>query len=248
MQAYRALAEVYDAMMDDFDYPKWAEYYWALLARANVRPKTILEAGCGTGSMTVELARLGARVTGADISEEMLRYAAEKVRFAGANAMLIEQDMCALKLPRAVDAVVCACDGVNYLQTEARVRKFFQSAHAAIRPGGCFAFDISSRYKLEKRLGNAFFGEERETVAYLWENSLEADKHMVSMDITFFVRESDGRYRRFQEAHLQRAHSEQEVVKLLKEVGFEDVEIFGDKTFELPAADEDRIHFLARRT
>ena len=68
------------------------------------------------------------------------------------------------------------------------------------------------------------------------------------MDITFFVREADGRYRRFQEAHLQRAHSEQEIVKLLEEVGFEGVETFGDRTFASPAAEEDRIHFLARRT
>ncbi|NLF28155.1 MAG: methyltransferase domain-containing protein [Clostridiales bacterium] len=247
MQPFGALADVYDAMMDDFDYPKWAEYYWALLGRAGVEPKSLYDAGCGTGSMALEFSKLGARVTGADISGEMLRRAAEKFRAAGESAMLVCQDMCELTVPRPVDAVVSACDGANYLLTEERLRAFFRAAHAAIRPGGALAFDISSRHKLEVRLGNAFFGEERENVAYLWENRLDAERHLVEMDVTFFVREPDGRYRRFQEKHAQRAHAEEELVALLGEAGFSGIEVFGDRTFAPPADGEERLHFLARR-
>ncbi|NLF27407.1 MAG: methyltransferase domain-containing protein [Clostridiales bacterium] len=247
MQPFGALADVYDAMMDDFDYPKWAEYYRALLGRAGVFPGTIYDAGCGTGSMALEFARLGARVTGADLSGAMLRRAGEKFRAAGESAMLVCQDMCELSVPRPVDAVVSVCDGVNYLLTEARLRAFFRAARAAIRPGGALAFDISSRHKLEKRLGNAFLGEEREDIAYLWENRLDAQRHLVKMDVTFFVREADGRYRRFQERHAQRAHSGEELVELLGEEGFSGIEVFGDRTFAPPADDEERLHFLARR-
>ena len=66
-------------------------------------------------------------------------------------------------------------------------------------------------------------------------------------DITFFVREADGRYRRFQEEHEQRAHSAAELTAWLEAEGFQNVEVFGDQTFDAPGAEEKRLHFLARR-
>ncbi len=247
MRSYDALAEVYDLFADDFDHPRWADYYRALLARAGVTARSIVDAGCGTGLMTVELARDGARVIGVDASEEMLRTAAERLRREGVRATLVRQDMCRLEVPRRVDAVICACDGVNCLLTQARVRAFFRAAHAAIRPGGALAFDISSRYKLETLMGDAFFGEERDEAAYLWENHFDAQRRLLRMDITFFVREADGRYRRFCETQVQRAHTAEEIAAWLAAEGFEGVEAFGDRTFEAPGKEEKRIHFLARR-
>ena len=120
MRSYDALAEVYDLFADDFDHPRWADYYCALLARAGVAARRVVDAGCGTGLMTVELARGGARVIGVDASEEMLRAAAARLRREGVQAVLVRQDMCRLEVPHSVDAVICACDGVNCLVTEAR--------------------------------------------------------------------------------------------------------------------------------
>ena len=247
MAMYAGLAGLYDQLMDDFDYPKWAEYYLTLLRRAGVEPKTLCDCACGTGSLTVEFAARGIRVTGEDLSREMLELAAEKTRRAGVQAMFVCQDMCQLRLPRPVDALVCGCDGVNYLLSTARLEAFFRAAFAAIRPGGALAFDISSRYKLEKEMGDAFFGEERDDIAYLWANRLDAEKHLVTMDITFFAREADGRYRRFEEHHVQRAHSAAEILACLEQCGFRDAEVFGDMTLAAPEAEERRLHFLARR-
>ena len=126
MQSYDALSAVYDLFADDFDHAKWAEYYRALLRRAGVEPQSLVDAGCGTGRMTVELAREGARVVGVDISEGMLRVAAERLRREGVRAQLAHEDMCRLRVPRPVDAVICACDGVNYLTDLAMVRRLFR--------------------------------------------------------------------------------------------------------------------------
>ena len=247
MSTYGAFAEIYDALMDDFDYPAWAEYYLALLERAGVKPSTMCDCACGTGSLSIPFAKKGIRVTGADLSGEMLEVAADKARKSGVQVMFVRQDMCRLQLPRPVDALVCGCDGVNYLLTDERVRAFFERAHAAIRPGGALAFDISSPYKLEHVLGNGFFGEERDDVAYLWSNSFDAEKRTVRMDLTFFQRESSGLYRRFAETHTQRAHEPEALRAMLEQTGFGDVRIFGDRTFDPPKADEMRIHFSAVR-
>ena len=100
MGAYGAFAEVYDLLMDDFDYPAWAQYYLKLLETAGVRPKTMAECACGTGSMTIPFAETGIRVTGVDLSGEMLEIAAEKARRAGVRPMFVCQDMAKLTLPR----------------------------------------------------------------------------------------------------------------------------------------------------
>ena len=247
MAMYEGFAGLYDSLMDDFDYPKWADYYLSLLTRAGVAPQTLCDCACGTGGLTIPLARRGIRVTGVDISREMLELAAEKSRQAGVRAMYVCQDMCELRLPRPADALICACDGVNYLTSEGRVAAFFEAAFRAVRPGGAFAFDISSRHKLEVEMGDAFFGEERDDVAYLWANRLDRETHLVTMDITFFVREKGELYRRVVERHVQRAHSPEELRTLLGLAGFDRVEIFGDQTFTAPGPEEKRLHFLARR-
>ena len=209
--------------------------------------KSLVDAGCGTGRMTVELAREGARVVGVDISEGMLRVAAERLRREGVRAQLAHEDMCRLRVPRPVDAVVCACDGVNYLLSAERVPRLFPRRARGHPPRRGAGVRYISRYKLETLLGDGFFGEEREEAAYLWQNRLDKKRRVLHMDITFFVREADGRYRRFQEEHEQRAHSAAELTAWLEAEGFQNVEVFGDQTFDAPGAEEKRLHFLARR-
>lgn len=244
---YEAFAAVYDRLMDDFDYPKWADYYLRLLARNGKTPGTICECACGTGSMTVEFAARGLRVTASDLSGDMLEVARQKLFSRGVSAMLVRRDMCEMELPRPVDAVVCACDGVNYLTSDARLTAFFRRANEMLVPGGILAFDVSSAYKLRSILGNGFYGEERDDVAYLWFNHWCEERQTVSMDLTFFVREKDGRYRRFSEQHVQKAHAPEHLAELLQTCGFENVEIFGDKTLAAPGATEARLHLIARK-
>ena len=247
MAAYSAFAEIYDALMDDVDYTGWADYYLSLVRRAEVVPAQLCDCACGTGALSVPFASHGIRVTGVDLSGEMLRMAQRRARQAGVQVMFVQQDMRMLRLPRPVDAMVCGCDGVNYLLDDDALRAFFKSAHAAIRPGGALAFDVSSAWKLEHVLGNSFFGEERDDIAYLWSNAFDPDGRTVTMDLTFFVRETDGRYRRFSEVHTQKAHDAGHLTELLEASGFELLGSFGDRTFEEPQPEEQRIHFLARR-
>ena len=247
MAAYTAFASVYDRLMNDVDYAAWAEYYLALIARAGVAPRTICDCACGTGALSVQFAARGARVTGVDLSEQMLEQAQSRARQCGVQAMFVRQDMRALRLPRPVDALVCGCDGVNYLMDDEALSAFFDRAREAVRPGGALAFDISSAYKLEHTLGGNFFGEDREDVSYLWFNRFDGAARTVTMELTFFVREADGRYRRFDEVHVQKAHEAAHIIEMLGGHGFTGAAAFGDRTFSAPQPGELRIHFLAIR-
>ena len=247
MSAYGAFAGLYDALMDDVDYDAWSAYYLALIARMGVQPRTLCDCACGTGAMSVRFAAKGIRVTGVDLSGDMLERAQVNARAFGVQAMFVRQDMCALELPRPVDALVCACDGVNYLTDDDRLSAFFARARASIRPGGALAFDISSPWKLKHTLGDNFFGEDRGDVAYLWSNHYDEKAETVTMDLTFFLREDGGLYRRFDETHVQKAHVPEHLAELLARNGFVSIKVFGDRTFDPPEADAQRVHIAAIR-
>ena len=245
---YDDFAGVYDALMDDYDYDAWCAHYLALLTLDGEKlPARAAECACGTGSLTVRFARQGLGMTGVDSSAAMLRRAEEKARVWGVEAAFVRQDMKKLALTRRTDAVLCTCDGVNYLTGEADVRAFFRAAYAALRPGGALCFDCSSRHKLEELMGDSFFGEERDGIATLWQNRLNRQTHVLQMDVTFFVREEDGRYRRFREQHRQRAHSKQEITTWLSQEGFADIRAFGEMRMDAPRETDARIHYLARK-
>ncbi|WP_436497343.1 class I SAM-dependent DNA methyltransferase [Actinokineospora sp. HUAS TT18] len=67
-------------------------------------PKTVLDAGCGTGRVGIELARHGIEVVGADISASMLATA----RARAPQLTWVESDLADLDLGRTFDVVLMA--------------------------------------------------------------------------------------------------------------------------------------------
>lgn len=67
-------------------------------------PRTVLDAGCGTGRVAVELARRGLDVTGVDIDPAMLAQARAKAP----DLPWVLGDLAALDLRRTFDAIVAA--------------------------------------------------------------------------------------------------------------------------------------------
>ena len=65
--AYRYLAEWFEYLNDDCDYPKWSQYFIDGLGRLNAGRKG-LEIGCGSGAFCRRLVQAGYAMSGADIS------------------------------------------------------------------------------------------------------------------------------------------------------------------------------------
>lgn len=72
---------------------------------------SILDVGCGTGRHSVELAKRGYRVTGIDLSSEMLAKAAAAADAAGVTADWVHADATQVSLPKKHDAAICLCEG-----------------------------------------------------------------------------------------------------------------------------------------
>ena len=243
MNPYGAFAHSYDRMMHDVDYAAWSSYIDALLQKADA--KSVLECACGTGGITIPLAKKGYCIVGTDISEDMLMEARQNALRAGLRMLpFVRQSMTALSVHKPVDAVLSVCDGVNYLTDTTDVKAFFQSASRCLKPGGLLLFDISSEYKLSYILGNATFTETTDEYAYIWENVFDPESRLIEMDLTFFVREGT-LYRRFTEQHIQRAHTEREILALLEETGFSDCRAYEAFSENPVRANSERIQFTA---
>ena len=215
---YSNFARVYDSLMESVDRKAWLEYIISLFGDAKI--ERVADCACGTGALSIPLAKRGYKVTGLDASEEMLRIAAGNARAERVNVPFACQDMRRLALHRPADAVLAVCDGVNYLTLKG-AESFFANAYAALREGGMLLFDISSRYKLSTILGNNTFAEDESAAAYIWKNAYDEQTKQIQMELTLFEKQADGRYVRFNESQIQRAHSQREMEGALKRAGFE---------------------------
>lgn len=246
MDAYAGFAEVYDLFMDNVPYKKWCQQITACLKKYGVHKGLVLDLGCGTGTMTELLADSGYDMIGLDASEEMLELAAEKRLQSGNDILYLLQDMREFELYGTVRAVVSVCDSINYMIEEADLLEVFRLVNNYLDPGGIFLFDINTVYKYETLLADCTIAENREEGSFIWENYYDPEERLNEYDLTLFIRQKDGLYRKYQEMHFQRAYTVEEIERLIREAGMELLEICDADTGKEPAKDTERIYIIAR--
>ncbi len=248
MSSYQSLAGCYDEFTTDVDYPTWADYVEKHFRRRGLPGNTVLDLACGTGSLTVELARRGYEMIGVDLSPEMLAEAAEKNRGAAPiEPIFLCQSMDKLDLYGTIDACVCCLDSVNYVTDPKKLEKAFGRVHLFLMPGGLFLFDINTPEKL-KALDGQVFLDETEDAYCVWRADFSKRSQICSyyMDI-FQLDPASGQWERDVELHRERAYSVEQLTEMLRRAGFRDIRVYGDKKLRAPAADEQRIFFVARK-
>jgi SAM-dependent methyltransferase len=104
----------------------------------------ILEIGCGTGRVLRPVLETGARVTGVDISEEMLAFAGEKLAdyLECGQLVLINHDFRALSLAESFDHVFVSFYTFNYLLTEDEQARFLCNVRKCLAPHGTLLLDL----------------------------------------------------------------------------------------------------------
>ena len=109
---YQDFANYYDRFMKNVNYRKWTSQVEKIFQKYEKRPKTVVDLACGTGGITNVLAE---RVSGNRYRsfEEMLFIAREKARRLVYGILYAK--MAELTLHRPVDAILCMCDGFNYI-------------------------------------------------------------------------------------------------------------------------------------
>ena len=246
MSAYEALAGSYDSLTYDIPYEQMLTYMEALLQRHGVRPETVLDLACGTGSMSVLLAKKGYRVIAADLSEDMLAMASEKASDLEENfPFFLCQPMERLRLPWPVDWTVCCLDSLNYVTEPEKCREALRRVYDNLTDGGALIFDINSEEKLRGLDGQVFLDENEDTYC-VWRAEFEEAENICYYGMDIFQRDEDVWLRSFEE-HREYAYSVEQLMAFLQEAGFKTIEVYGDRSFDAPEAGEQRIYFYAQK-
>ena len=247
MEAYSGFAKVYDLFMDNIPYEEWTDYVKELLAEEGIQDGIVLDLGCGTGSVTELLAKAGFDMIGIDNAEEMLEIAMEKREESGLDILYLLQDMREFELYGTVKAVVSICDSMNYILEDEDLLDVFKLVHNYLDNEGIFIFEMKTMHEYANVMADNTFAEDREESSFIWENYYDEEEEINQYDLSIFVKEEDGRYRKYEETHLQRAYEQQCVEELIKESGLELLHVYDAFTRELPAENSQRIYFVCRR-
>ena len=245
MDAYKALASSYDRLTNDVDYESVVDFYEQILAREGVRPRTAVDLACGTGSVSVLLAKRGLKVTAVDMSEDMLTVAMEKAMELPDPPIFVCQKLQELKLPRGVDLAVCALDSLDYIIDPDACAEAIRRIYKALNPGGVFIFDVNTPEKLRAMDGQVFLDED-EDVYCVWRGEFNAQTNICSYGMDLFQRRGEVWQRSFEE-HREYAYSRSQLERYLKDAGFTHIEVYADRRFEAPGEGEQRIYFKARK-
>lgn len=271
MEAYTDFAKVYDTFMDDTPYEEWCEYLTMLLKKHQITPvleadtrggetddflteklsqerNTILDLGCGTGTLTELMAKKGYDMIGVDNAPEMLQIAMDKREASGLDILYLLQDMRELELYGTVGAVISVCDSVNYLLEEEDIIRTFRLVNDYLYPEGLFLFDFNTVYKYETIIGDATIAENRDDCSFIWENYYHEEEEINEYDLTIFARTAQEElFQRFQETHFQRGYRLEQMLDMVEQAGLRFVEAIDADTHEAVTEESQRIYIVARK-
>ncbi len=244
--SYDDFSRFYDLLTDNVEYEKRADYFCRLLSMCGINGGIMLDLACGTGSISVAMAKRGFDVIGVDSSIGMLNAARRKAFESGKDILLLNQSMDELDLFGTVDCAVCVLDSINHLEDEQQVRDTFKKVSLFMNPGGAFAFDVNTLYKHKNILADNCFVYDIDGLYCVWQNSFNEEDGSVDIDIDFFE-EEDGAYYRSGESFSEQAYELGDIAKWLEEAGFEVIGIFDDMTTEKTTPETQRAVFLAKK-
>ena len=245
MDAYHALAQSYDRLTNDVDYEATVDFYFEILRREGLRPKTAVDLACGTGSVAVLLARKGLQVTAVDLSAEMLAEAAQKAADMENPPFFVCQKLQELRLPKGVDLAVCALDSLDYILNPEDCAEAIRRVYRVLNPGGIFIFDVNTPEKLRAMDGQVFLDED-EDVFCVWRGEFDEHTNICSYGMDLFQRQGSV-WRRSCEEHREYAYTAEQLKGFLRQAGFTHIEVYADREFAAPQAGEQRIYMKARK-
>ncbi len=247
MSAYLSLAPWYDELTRDVPYGEFADFYELIFKKYGVSPSLCLDLACGTGTLTLELARRGYEMIGVDGSEDMLASAQEKLADCGAVVppIFLCQTMEGLDLYGTVSAAVCSLDGINYLPT-GHLDPVFERLRLFVEPGGVLIFDVNTPEKLRAMDGQVFL-DETEDVFCVWRAELSADRTSVHYGLDIFARLEEDVWERGEEEHTEYIHTVDTLTGKLAAHGFGEIRVFAELRDGPPGPGEQRVFIAARR-
>jgi SAM-dependent methyltransferase len=183
----------------------------------------ILDLCCGVGRHSLELARLGYRVTGVDRTAAYLRVAQEMATAEDLDLELVEADMRDFARPAAFDGAINLFTSFGYFEDPGEDRLVVENLYRSLRPGGRLVMDMMGKEVLARIFvprdwrelpdGKLFFQERKVARDWTW-----MENRWILID--------EGQRQEYFVGH--RIYDGAGLRELLLGAGFETVDLYGD--------------------
>jgi SAM-dependent methyltransferase len=222
---YSSYAPIYDAINQGSFAEELAPHIFGDLPTP---PQRVLDLACGSGAAASFFAARGATVVGVDRAPAMLSIAQAKARDQGLPISFVEADLRNLPItaggplaPASFDLVTCLYDSLNYLLDDTDLHTVCAAVHTLLRPGGRFVFDLNTEDEFL-----SWGDDEGDQVVHdaggiLVYNRLsyKPQQRRAYGRIVWFVRDTEARWWRDEETHVERAWYDAEVLNALADHG-----------------------------
>ncbi len=248
MEAYTGFAYVYDEYMDNIPYDEWEEYLVELIKEKGIdKDNTVIDLGCGTGTVTRMLDKEGYNCIGIDLSEDMLSIASDKTYDSGQQIIYSCQDMRDFEVPYETDAFISIGDSMNYITANDDLCDVFKCVKKGLKQGGVFIFDLKTIHFFKDILADNTYAENREDSAFIWDNYYDEESSNNEYELAVFVRNEDGTFDRFEEEHYQHGFTLEEVSDAVKKAGLKIRNVYDAFSHNAPDDNSERLYYIIEK-
>ncbi len=243
------MATMYDKAMTHVDYYQWTNFLLNVIQKEHINTNKIVDLGCGTGEITIQLAKQGFQMIGVDMSADMLSIATEKSFAENVNVTWLQQDIRQLSGFFNVELFVSFFDVINYITNEEELKDTFKTIYHSLSIDGYFIFDVHHIDYVNERLIGHSFSDVADDFAYIWDCIKgNHDGHMIHQ-MTFFIKSKNQYYEKYTESHDQRTWELAQYEAMLKTSGFSKIDFYGDFKTEnsIIRNQHDRIFIVAKK-
>ena len=213
------------------------EFLEEVFARHAGSVRRILEPCCGTGRHLLALAERGYQVAGYDRSVAMTEFARKRLEPFGGE--IWEGDMATFAPPGPFDAALNLVNSIGYLLEDAEIAGHLDRSGSALRSGGIYVVQLSYGGEPPELARFGPWGNRKDglSTTILWEVVREDEAAKRSYQHCRITARSGRERRVFDEDHVLRYWTHEDVNRILAASPFELAAIYWDRFEEFPLED-----------
>ncbi|MFX1486422.1 MAG: class I SAM-dependent methyltransferase [Promethearchaeota archaeon] len=241
---YKEFAWAYDLIVSDLALVR-CNFLERMFSQRGVQPGSkILDAGCGTGNYSIELARRGYDVTGIDISSELIFLAEKKKKLSSLSLAFREGNILELPSFSRFDGILCR--GVlNDVIDDTSRREVFLSFASSLRKSGTLILDVrewesTAARKRKEPLFEKSINTKEGKITFQSITRLDKETRQMLIKERFRI-ERDGSAETSEYDFIMKCWTKSELDDYLINAGFGSIDYFGEYDFEKPLGTTERI-------